>query len=174
MAGPAGSKGRATRESIRQAAAVEFRTRGYGAATLEGIAHRLGMTRQAVLYHFRSKDELLDAVVGPYLDTLTSVLEAGRRPDETSRAWRRRLIEAFIDAIIDDALAAGILFRDVTSWERVDVRERVVACSDGFRTALTDPALDPGDPTVRRAILDVAIPISDRIDRLERGRTGEP
>jgi len=190
----AGGKGQATREAILAAAAAQFRVHGYGASTLEDIATELGMTRAAVLYHFSSKEELLHAVVGPYLDALAAAVER-HRVDERPSLAGRNLIVGFLDAAVAHDLAAGILFRDVTSWEQGTVRQRVDACSSGFRDAMTgpeptaemrtlatcllgallrpliDPKLDQTDPVVRAAILEVAFSISRRIDRLRTARS---
>jgi AcrR family transcriptional regulator len=192
MAGGAGSKGQTTRDAILQAAAAAFRARGYGATTLDDVAGALNLSRQALLYHFQTKDEILDTVVAPYLDDLFGVLSRYQHPEKISASLRRQLIIDFLDATTQHPVAAGILFRDVTSWEQQDIGRRVRECNIGFRVALTgddpttevytvatsllgalirpliDPALDPNDPDVRAAVLDTVLPIAARIDRLRR------
>jgi len=54
---------RRTREALLEAAAQEFVTRGYARATLQGAADRLGLTRGTVLFHYKSKDALRDALI---------------------------------------------------------------------------------------------------------------
>jgi AcrR family transcriptional regulator len=52
------------RQALLDAAAAEFASKGYEAATLAGIAKRAGVTTGAVYAHFRSKLELLLEAVG--------------------------------------------------------------------------------------------------------------
>ena len=50
--------GEATRARIRQAVRDLMRTRGLDALTLDAVADEVGVTRQAVLYHFGSREGL--------------------------------------------------------------------------------------------------------------------
>ena len=52
-----------TRESILDAAAATFRTRGYSGARLRDIAARIGMKAGSLYYHFESRDTLVEAVM---------------------------------------------------------------------------------------------------------------
>jgi AcrR family transcriptional regulator len=189
------SKGATTREAILRSAAFQFRLQGYGSCTLDDIAQSLGITRAAILYHFSSKEELLEAVIGPYLTNLAGVLARHQASGDDSPAARRRIIVDFVDAACGNPSAAGILYRDTTSWQHPWVRERAVDGSDAFRNALTgenptaemralatcllgallrpliDPDLDPSSPEVRAAVLDVTFGIAARIDRLRRQKT---
>jgi AcrR family transcriptional regulator len=64
-----------TRLAIRRAALTTFGERGFRAATLEEVGARVGLTRGGVLHHYRSKTELLAAVVDPYLQSLDQLLD---------------------------------------------------------------------------------------------------
>jgi len=55
--------GEERRARIVAAALDVFAERGYKGASLAQIADRVGITQQAVLYHFRSKDQLLVAAL---------------------------------------------------------------------------------------------------------------
>lgn len=68
-----------TRERILDAATEAFGTRGYGATSLDALARDLGVRKQTVLYHFGSKEALLDAVVQAAAAELGHALEAGLR-----------------------------------------------------------------------------------------------
>lgn len=52
-----------TQLRILQAAAHLFRTRGYEATTLRGIASECGLKAGSIYYHFSSKDEILAEVL---------------------------------------------------------------------------------------------------------------
>jgi len=52
-----------TRQTILDAAYVQFRRRGYTRVSLDEIAAAAGVTKRTLYYHFRSKDDLLEAVL---------------------------------------------------------------------------------------------------------------
>jgi AcrR family transcriptional regulator len=72
---------RDTRGEILEVAAELFTDRGYEATSLREIAERLGITKAALYYHFRSKDDILRALlepIGEVLAQLVARLEASR------------------------------------------------------------------------------------------------
>lgn len=54
---------RNTRQAILDAAYVQFRRRGYTRVSLDEIAAAASVTKRTLYYHFRSKDDLLGAVL---------------------------------------------------------------------------------------------------------------
>ncbi|MFI6132672.1 TetR/AcrR family transcriptional regulator [Micromonospora sp. NPDC051141] len=60
---PRGSRTRATRRKITDAATELFTSGGYGATTLEQIAARAGVAVQTVYFHFGNKSAVLKAAV---------------------------------------------------------------------------------------------------------------
>src|SRR5262245_24195084 len=56
-------EGKVTRDRILDAAVRAFAARGYRGASIDTIAAEVGVSRQGVLHHFRSKTELLVAVL---------------------------------------------------------------------------------------------------------------
>jgi len=65
-----------TKERTRQAALEAFGTRGYDATSLDYLARELGVRKQTILYHFGSKEGLLEAVVDQAATDLADALEA--------------------------------------------------------------------------------------------------
>jgi AcrR family transcriptional regulator len=60
------ANGRASRKAILVAATDVFAEKGYRGTSLTEIANRVGMTQPGLLHHFKTKDELLLAVVEDY------------------------------------------------------------------------------------------------------------
>lgn len=58
-----GNRSRPTAELILDAALQAFGTRGYDATSLDDLATDLGVRKQTILYHYTSKEALLDAVI---------------------------------------------------------------------------------------------------------------
>lgn len=63
-----------TADRILDAAMAAFGGRGYDATSLDDLAADLGIRKQSILYHFPSKEALLDAVVDQAVGELTDVL----------------------------------------------------------------------------------------------------
>jgi AcrR family transcriptional regulator len=66
---------RDTRTEILDVAAEMFSERGYEATSLREIAERLGITKAALYYHFRSKEDIMRALVEPMGEVLTELVE---------------------------------------------------------------------------------------------------
>jgi AcrR family transcriptional regulator len=75
---------RATREQIVQAAAQAFAESGYHGATLLKVGQRLGISKSAVLYHFASKDHLLDEVLRPLAEETQDFVASYAGPPATA------------------------------------------------------------------------------------------
>jgi len=68
---PAGTR----REQLLQAARVQFIRRGYRATTTEAIARRAGLTKGALYFHFKSKEEIFSTLVKQAADRLADAFE---------------------------------------------------------------------------------------------------
>lgn len=64
-AAPSHPPRRDTRREILEVASELFTERGYEATSLRVIAERLGITKAALYYHFRNKDDILRALFEP-------------------------------------------------------------------------------------------------------------
>ena len=67
--------GPSTKDRIFDAALTSFGHRGYEATSLDSIAVGLGLTKQTILYHFASKEILLEAVIDRSAAELSGALE---------------------------------------------------------------------------------------------------
>ena len=65
-----------TKTRVLDAALASFGGRGYEATSLDAIAATLGITKQSILYHFTSKEQLLEAVIDRSAIELADVLES--------------------------------------------------------------------------------------------------
>jgi AcrR family transcriptional regulator len=73
-----------TRTRILDVARELFIEQGYEGTSLREISDRLGITKAALYYHFRSKEEILETLLAPFdtlLDELLQRLEAARDLD---------------------------------------------------------------------------------------------
>jgi AcrR family transcriptional regulator len=85
-----------TRQQILATAQRLFAERGYDATSLQMIADEMGLTKAAVYYHFRAKNEILLAAMRPGLLRLQALL------DEAAKIrGRRARIEHMVNGMVD-------------------------------------------------------------------------
>jgi AcrR family transcriptional regulator len=66
-----------TRAKLLDAASTVIRRDGPQALTLDAVAAQAGVSKGGLLYHFASKRDLLDALVGRWLDEFQRDIDAG-------------------------------------------------------------------------------------------------
>lgn len=108
------SKAEISREQVLLGAAKLMRQQGYDATTLRQIAASVGIKAGSIYYHFRSKEEILDAV----LDLgITTVHDAVRRevialgPDASARAKIEVAIRTHLQALFEHGDYASVNMR---------------------------------------------------------------
>lgn len=82
-------------EKILKAAQALLASDGFGAVTFDAIARALGVSKQAVLYWYPSKQELLAAMLGPWLAAEADVAADAVAGKTTPNA----AISAFVEAV---------------------------------------------------------------------------
>src|SRR6478609_726106 len=65
-----------TRTRLIDVAIDLFTRHGYAGTSLQMIADKLGFTKAAIYHHFRTREQLLTAVLEPILDELRSIVES--------------------------------------------------------------------------------------------------
>jgi AcrR family transcriptional regulator len=93
-----------TRKKILTAAAEIARVQGPSALTFDAVARELGISKQAVIYWFRTKEDLVSAVALPALrEEADAAVEAVRDAQDGADAIRRfvRAIAGFHTADLD-------------------------------------------------------------------------
>ncbi|WP_195911072.1 ScbR family autoregulator-binding transcription factor [Streptomyces kaniharaensis] len=94
----------ATRQAVLLAAAEVFDERGYAAATMAEILDRAGVTKGALYFHFRSKEELALAVINEGQGAWLATWEPS---SESAMQTMIDLGYAFAHALLDDPLVRG-------------------------------------------------------------------
>jgi len=67
-------RGADTRRRILGVALELFGTEGYAGTSIRDITERMGLTKASLYYHFRSKEEILDAITRPIKQELEALL----------------------------------------------------------------------------------------------------
>lgn len=100
-----------TRTRLLDTALGLFTMHGVEGTSLQMIADALGVTKAAVYYHFKTKDEITEAVAEPALrelailiDTATAMRRAGARTDY--------MIDGFVDLVVRNRALVAVLCSD--------------------------------------------------------------
>jgi AcrR family transcriptional regulator len=89
-----------TRERIQQVALELFAERGYDKTSLQEVAERLQITRPALYYHFRTKEEILAGVIERLVESIEELVAWGREQPATTEA--RQEILRRISGLLSD------------------------------------------------------------------------
>lgn len=149
------------REAIIAAAKDMFFREGYAGASMDRITAQAAVSKATVYSHFRSKEELLLAVVEqvvlPIRADYLTVLDHSVGFED----WLQELGEI---------LAHKVLLPDVTALERLVIAEALRFPELGriFQTIAIDSSLEVLRPRLERAIVDGTIRPCDTMIALER------
>jgi AcrR family transcriptional regulator len=144
----------AARAEIRETALDLFVAQGYGATSLEDIAGRLDRTRQAVLYHFKSKEELLRSVLDPYFTAVNEVLDELTTSDPPTHEDRLAALTALVDVYTSNRGAIALLNRFTTDSKIADLGPLLSDLNARVRQLLGGSAVDT-DPALRVRVFAV-------------------
>src|SRR5690348_10617852 len=89
-----------TRARIQQVAVELFSEHGYEGTSLREIAERLGVTKAALYYHFKSKEDIILSLVEDYQAQMDALIEWAReRPGNA--ATRRELLTRYMQIVAE-------------------------------------------------------------------------
>ncbi|GAA1226415.1 helix-turn-helix domain-containing protein [Rhodoglobus aureus] len=110
-------------EELQRFALAEFASAGYTGTSIQRIAELAGLSKSSVLYHFTSKEALLEATVGPAIDRLEALMAElevrGLSPD-----YRNQFLEQFVDFLFDCRQEVHMFINQGPSLQDVPVIER--------------------------------------------------
>jgi AcrR family transcriptional regulator len=109
-----------TRREVLNQSAKLFAAHGYRSTSLELVSKRLGVTRQALYYHFRSKGDILGAL----FDELMTKLESSAAAAEQSRTDAEprfvTLLRAHIEVCIANLDLLALLLHERPEIAKID------------------------------------------------------
>ena len=81
-----------TRARIQQVAVELFTEHGYEGTSLREIAERLGVTKAALYYHFRSKEDIIESLVQDFHEQMDELIAWARLQPRTAQSRREILV----------------------------------------------------------------------------------
>ena len=136
------SAGDGSSQRFVDAALDLFVEHGYNGTSLQMIGDRLGVSKAAVTYHFRSKEELLGAVIAPAFADLNRLLDEAESVRRES-ARRRQALTSYIEYLIRQRRVASWLSRDVAALTHPAVLDPAMRLTGRIDALLISGADDP-------------------------------
>jgi AcrR family transcriptional regulator len=143
-----------TRTRIQDVALRLFNERGYEATSLREIADEVGVTKAALYYHFKTKEEIVTSLIDDRLDRLDTLFDWARSaPPSLER--RQTFIQRYADELYDGSGIDTMRFfernptalRDHPSGERM--REQMLSVMNYL--------VEPGAPLTERLKTSLAL-----------------
>jgi AcrR family transcriptional regulator len=134
-----------TREQIRAIALELFAEQGYEKTSLREIAERLGVTKAAVYYHYRTKEEILASLLDKQLAGMDAIVEWGSSlPPGPQR--RRDVLERYSTLLAGTSETGRQLVRFLQE-SQTQIKELAAGARMRERFARLAALLtEPGDP----------------------------
>jgi TetR/AcrR family transcriptional regulator len=121
---PTGKAGR-TRAAILLAAEQRFAKDGFDRTRLEDVARDVGIRRASIVYHFKDKQALYEAVVGNLFSGLYGVIESALGSTAQPAERVESAVSGWIDYVGERPALARVLLREVA--DGVDGERTVLA-----------------------------------------------
>ncbi|MEU4471602.1 helix-turn-helix domain-containing protein [Micromonospora sp. NPDC023888] len=134
-----------TRERIKAVALELFTEQGYEKTSLREIAERLNVTKAALYYHFKSKDDIVASFVEDRLERMDE-LNAWAATQPATLDTRRELISRYADTMFDGTQPSVMRFfeQNQTALKSLSagqqMRGRMLALADALCRGDDSPA----------------------------------
>jgi AcrR family transcriptional regulator len=89
-----------TRSRVQKVALELFAEQGYEKTSLREIAERLGVTKAALYYHFKSKEDIVHGLTDDYFAELDALLDWAKRQPRSDET-RRAILDRYVGIVID-------------------------------------------------------------------------
>ncbi|OBK71807.1 TetR family transcriptional regulator [Mycobacterium sp. 1274761.0] len=132
-----------TRQRLVDVAVDLFTQHSFAGTSLQMIADEMGFTKAAIYYHFRTREELLAAVVEPMREQLSGIVAAAEA-QRSATARADHMLRGYVElAVANRALVSVLacdpsvttLLRDQPHWAELINRQLVLLAGGGHEPA---------------------------------------
>lgn len=116
-----------TRGRIQGAARELFATKGVLRTSLQDIADQLGITKPALYYHFRSREELVRSILQPLIDEGEAFIAAEEGKRGAAQATPRELLEGYFDFHYRHRADLMVLVAELTTLADLGLIDKMLA-----------------------------------------------
>ncbi|HEX2316804.1 MAG TPA: helix-turn-helix domain-containing protein [Thermomonospora sp.] len=130
------------RERLLAVALDLFARHGVSGTSLQMIADELDVTKAAVYHQFRTKDDIVWAVIAPTLDRLAQIVEDAERRRRRSERMET-ILSGLVDLIVDNRRLTTILQSDPAVIRLIRGHPTLQALEQRITLLLAGPDPDP-------------------------------
>jgi TetR/AcrR family transcriptional regulator len=100
-----------TAERILQTAITSFATKGFEATSLDALGRSLGITKQTILHHYRTKEVLLEATISHVAAAIAVAVDGALMGREGETPWKRleRVVRAMFSLTSKNPELVGLV-----------------------------------------------------------------
>ena len=122
-----------THDELRAIALAEFASGGYLGTSLQRIAEVAGVSKSSVLYHYASKEALLEAGLRPAIDAFTAIL-ARMETTVMTADGRAAFIADFVDCLLSFRLEIHIFINQSRALIDIPIADEATAIIERIAT----------------------------------------
>ncbi|MCV7343088.1 TetR/AcrR family transcriptional regulator [Mycolicibacterium rhodesiae] len=100
-----------TRQRLIDAAIALFIRHSFAGTSLQMIADELGFTKAAIYHHFRTREQLLTAILEPIIDKLSAVVDDAERLRGV-QARAERMLNGYARLAVENPMLVSVLAAD--------------------------------------------------------------
>ena len=145
-----------TRARIQQVAVELFTEHGYEGTSLREIAERLDVTKAALYYHFRSKEDIIASLVADYYGQIDALIAWGREQPRTDQT-RREIVSRYARIIAEGDQVFRMLHQNQASVNALAAAKNRSELFKERMDRLVDLLAGPGAPLTERVRAGMAI-----------------
>jgi AcrR family transcriptional regulator len=145
-----------TRARIQQVAVELFTEHGYEGTSLREIAERLDVTKAALYYHFRSKEDIIASLVEDYYGQIDALIAWGREQPRSDHT-RREIVSRYARIIAEGDQVFRMLHQNQASVNALAAAKNRSELFKERMHRLVDLLAGPGGPLTERVRAGMAL-----------------
>ncbi|MGW4930947.1 TetR/AcrR family transcriptional regulator [Agromyces sp. NPDC004153] len=123
-------------DELKQVALEQFATVGFAGTSLQHIADHAGYSKSSVLYHYASKEALLEAAIEPAISEFETVLDEFLSSRDRGR--RARLVDRVVDMLLEHREAVHVFLIQGPSLSDLPIIARANAAVRRLAAAISE------------------------------------
>jgi AcrR family transcriptional regulator len=134
-----------TRARVQQVALELFAEQGYEKTSLREIAERLDVTKAALYYHFKSKEDIVHSFTDDYFAEIDGLLEWAKDQPRTEDT-RREILDRYVGIVLGGGEVFRFLEQNRAAVQGMEASKDRFVRFRGRLDALVDLLAGPGAP----------------------------
>ena len=145
-----------TRERIQSIALELFAEQGYEKTSLREIAERLGVTKAALYYHFKSKEDIVHSFTDDYFAEIDDLLDWAKDQPRGEQT-RREILDRYVGIVLAGSEVFHFLEQNRAAVQGMEAGKERFARFRGRLEALVDLLAGPDAPLRDRVRATTAV-----------------